>query len=37
MYAAVLFGIAVAVIGVIAYLRMIKLTRSGERRNNKES
>lgn len=37
MYAAVLFGIAVAVIGVIAYLRMIKLTRNGERRNNKES
>jgi hypothetical protein len=37
MYAAVLFGIAVAVVGVIAYLRMIKLTRSGERKNNKEN
>jgi len=36
MYAAVIFGVAVAVIGVIAYLRMIKLTQNGERRNNKE-
>jgi len=37
MYAAVLFGIAVAVAGVIAYLRMIKQTKNGERRNNRES